>query len=78
MCIRDRVYIVEPTGPIEDDPNVTDQKFPGNPSRSYRTRSPLRVVGEVSDWKTLPPEALEKIRKRMEAAAAQGIEAINE
>lgn len=73
-----RVYIVEPTGPIEDDPNVTDQKFPGNPSRSYRTRSPLRVVGEVSDWKTLPPEALEKIRKRMEAAAAQGIEAINE
>ncbi len=73
-----RVYIVEPTGPIEDDPNVTDQKFPGNPSRSYRTRSPLRVVGEVADWKALPPEALEKIRKRMEAAAAQGIEAIND
>lgn len=73
-----RVYMVEPTGPIEDDPNVTDQKFPGNPSRSYRTRAPLRVIGEAAGWKPLPPEALDKIRKRMEAAAALGIEAINE
>ncbi len=52
---RPRVYVVQPTGPIEDDPNVTDQKFPGNPSRSYRTRQPLRVVGEVEDWTPLPP-----------------------
>lgn len=73
-----RVYIVEPTGPIEDDPNVTDKKFPGNPSRSYRTREPVRIVGEVCDWKRLPEEALAKIRKRMEDAAQLGIEAINE
>lgn len=73
-----RVYIVEPTGPIEDDPNVTDKKFPGNPSRSYRTREPLRIVGEVYNWKHLPEETLAKIRKRMEEAARLGIEAINE
>lgn len=73
-----RVYIVEPTGPIEDDPNVTDKKFPGNPSRSYRTREPVRIVGEVDDWKRLPEEVLTKIRKRMEEAAQLGIEAINE
>ena len=73
-----RVYIVEPTGPIEDDPNVTDKKFPGNPSRSYRTREPVRIVGEVHDRKHLPEEALAKIRKRMEEAARSGIEAINE
>ncbi len=55
-----RMYIVESTGPVEDDPNVTDQKFPGNPSRSQRTRSPLRVVEEVPNWTPLPPEALDK------------------
>ncbi len=75
---RGRVYIVEPTGQIEDDPNVTDKKFPGNPSRSYRTKEPVRIVGEVDDWKRLPEEALAKIRKRMEEAAQSGIEAINE
>lgn len=73
-----RVYIVEPTGPIADDPNVTDQKFPGKPSRSYRTQEPVRIVGEVHDWKRLPEEALAKIRKRMEEAAQSGLEAINE
>ena len=45
-----RIYIVEPTGPIEDDPNLTDKKYPGNPTKSYRTRNPLRVSGEVTDW----------------------------
>jgi len=74
---RGRVYVVEPLGEMEDDPNVTDQKFPGNPSRSYRTREPLRVIGEVEDWERLPPEALESIRRRLEEAARQGIEAIN-
>lgn len=69
---------MEPTGPIEDDPNVTDKKFPGNPSRSYRTREPVRIVGEVDDWKRLPEEVLTKIRKRMEEAAQLGIESINE
>lgn len=75
---RSRVYIVEPLGPIEDDPNVTDQKFPGNPTRSYRTREPLRIVGETDDWVRLQPEVLEAIRERMREAARQGIEAINE
>ena len=73
-----RVYVVEPLGPIEDDPNVTDRKFPGNPTRSYRTRQPLRVVREDSGWTPLPPEALEKIRERIRQAARKGIEAINE
>lgn len=73
-----KIFIVEPTGQIEDDPNVTDQKFPGNPARSYRTREPLRIVGEVKNWKKLAPEVIEKIRKRMEEASHKGIEAINE
>lgn len=50
-----RVYAVEPTGAFEDDPNVTDKKFPGNPTRSYRSRAPLRVVGEVTDWTRQAP-----------------------
>lgn len=51
-----RIYIVEPTGPVEDDPNVTDKKFPGNPTRSYRTREPVRVVGELRGWTGHTPE----------------------
>ena len=62
-----RVYAVEPTGAFEDDPNVTDKKFPGNPTRSYRSREPLRVVGEVTDWTRLTPEALEGWRVRLAA-----------
>ena len=73
-----RVYLVEPTGPIEDDPNVTDQKFPGNPSRSYRTGDPLRIIGEVTGWQGHPPAVLDRIRERMRQAAREGIEAINE
>src|SRR3979490_1124133 len=53
---RGRIYIVEPTGPFEDDPNLTDKKFPGNPTKSYRTRDPLRIIGEVTDWKGHSPE----------------------
>jgi hypothetical protein len=60
-----RVYAVEPTGPFEDDPNVTDKKFPGNPTRSYRSSHPLRVVGEVADWTRLTPEALQAWRDRL-------------
>lgn len=56
---RGRIYIVEPTGPIEDDPNVTDKKMPGNPTRSYRTREPVRVVGEIEDWTGHTPEQLQ-------------------
>ena len=60
-----RVYLVEPTGVFEDDPNVTDRKFPGNPTRSYRSREALRIVGEVTDWTRLTPEALEAWRDRL-------------
>ena len=59
------VYIVEPTGPFENDPNVTDKKFPGNPTRSYRSSSPLKVVAEVTDWTRLTPEALQQWRERL-------------
>ena len=60
-----RVYVVEPTGAFENDPNVTDKKFPGNPTRSYRSTEPLRVVGEVDDWTRLTPEALQGWRDRL-------------
>jgi len=60
-----RVYVVEPTGEFENDPNVTDKKFPGNPTRSYRSTEPLRVVGEVDDWPRLTAEALQAWRHRL-------------
>jgi len=66
-----RVYLVEPTGAYEDDPNVTDKKFPGNPTRSYRTASPLRVVEEVTDWPRLSPEELQGWRDRLAAIRAE-------
>ena len=59
------VYVVEPTGPFEDDPNVTDKKFPGNPTRSYRSTEPLRIVSEVTDWTRLTPEQLQMWRERL-------------
>lgn len=65
-----RVYCVEPTGPFEDDPNVTDKRFPGNPTRSYRSRAPLRVLGEVTEWTRLTPEALQAWRERLTALLA--------
>ena len=60
-----RVYAVEPTGAFEHDPNVTDKKFPGNPTRSYRSRQPLRIVGEVTDWTRQTPAALQAWRDRL-------------
>ena len=62
-----RVYLVEPTGEFENDPNVTDKKFPGNPTRSYRSAAPLRVVGEVTDWTRQTPQALQDWRDRLAA-----------
>src|SRR3984957_15289675 len=62
---RERVYIVEPTGDFENDPNVTDKKFPGNPTRSYRSQGPLKIVGEVTDWVRLTPEELQKWREKL-------------
>ena len=73
-----RIYQVEPTGPIEDDPNLTDKRFPGNPTRSYRTREPLRVVGEVADWEPHDSEVLQAMRDRLAELDRQGVEAINE
>ena len=72
-----RVYVVEPTGPFEDDPNVTDKKFPGNPTRSYRSRHPLRVVGEVTDWTRLTPDELQTWRERIAAITDARGEIIN-
>lgn len=63
---RERVYIVEPTGSFENDPNVTDKKFPGNPTRSYRTASPLKIVGEITDWKKQTAEQIQKWREKLE------------
>lgn len=65
-----RVYAVEPTGVYENDPNVTDKKYPGNPTRSYRSSAPLRVIGEVPDWTRLTPEALQAWRDRIDALRA--------
>lgn len=73
-----RVYAVEVTGPYEDDPNVTDRKFPGNPTRSYRSANPLRIVGEVTEWTRLTPEALRTWRERLvEVPAEQRGEVLN-
>nr|WP_233454625.1 NAD(+)--rifampin ADP-ribosyltransferase [Hymenobacter negativus] len=61
----DRVYIVEPTGSFENDPNVTDKKFPGNPTRSYRSQAPLKIVGELTEWVRLTPEELQQWHERL-------------
>lgn len=74
---RDRVYIVEPTGSFENDPNVTDKKFPGNPTRSYRSAAPLKIVGEVTDWKRLTPEELQVWRDRIAKLEEEKGEIIN-
>lgn len=64
---RPRVYIVEPLGDFEDDPNVTDKKFPGNPTRSYRSAHPLKIVGELVEWEPYDPEFIQALRVRVEA-----------
>ncbi len=74
---RERIYIVEPTGAMIDDPNLTDKKFPGNPTRSYRSREPLRVIGEVMTWEGHPPERLREVKDAVERLKAQGVEAID-
>ena len=73
-----RIYIVEPTGPYEDDPNLTDKKFPGNPTKSYRTRHPLRVTGEVTDWQGHSPEQLKAMKDHLDKLKEKGIEAIED
>lgn len=68
-----RIYRVEPTGSIENDPNLTDRRFPGNPTRSYRTREPVRVVGEVVDWTPHAPEVLQHMRDHLAELQRQGV-----
>ncbi|WP_328359897.1 NAD(+)--rifampin ADP-ribosyltransferase [Mycobacterium sp. NBC_00419] len=73
---RGRIYIVEPTGALEDDPNVTDKRLPGNPTRSYRTREPVRVVGEITDWVGHSPDELARMRAALADLARRGLDVV--
>jgi rifampin ADP-ribosylating transferase len=73
-----RIYIVEPTGSIEDDPNLTDKKFPGNPTKSYRSRNSLRVIAEITDWQGHPADELKTMKDNVERARRLGVEAIED
>ena len=75
---RGRIFIVEPTGLLEDDPNVTDKRFPGNPTRSYRTREPVRVIGELQDWVGHSPERVQAMRDHLDALERQGLDVIDD
>lgn len=75
---RGRIYLVEPTGPIEDDPNLTDKKFPGNPTKSYRSQHPFKVVGEVTVWQGHSPEQVKAMKDGLARIKEQGIEAIDD
>lgn len=73
---RERIYLVEATGPVEDDPNVTDKKFPGNPTMSYRSEHPFKVIGEVTVWQGHSPEQVKAIKDGLEKLKEQGINVI--
>jgi rifampin ADP-ribosylating transferase len=75
---RGRIYVVEPLGPFEDDPNVTNKKFPGNVTQSYRSRHPLRVVGEVDSWEGHDPEVLQGMLERLARLQEQGLDLIED
>jgi hypothetical protein len=75
---RGHIYVVEPLGPFEDDPNVTDKRFPGNVTESYRTRHPLRVVGELEDWEGHDPEVLKGMLDRLALLREQGLDVIED
>jgi len=74
----ERIYLVEPTGPIEDDPNLTDKKFPGNPTRSYRSKHPFKIVGEITIWQGHPAEQVKAMKDNVAEAGKKGIEAIED
>lgn len=69
---RERIYVVEPMGAFEDDPNLTDKRFPGNVTQSYRSREPLRIVGEVDEWEPHPPERLAEMKAALARMEAEG------
>jgi len=75
---RGRIYVVEPLGPFEDDPNVTNKRFPGNPTESYRTTHPLRVIDEVIDWEGHSPEVLKDMLDRLALLREQGLDVIED
>ncbi len=75
---KERIYLVEPTGELEDDPNVTDKKFPGNPTKSYRSKEPFRVVGEVTIWHGHPADKVVAMKEALARLKEQGIEAIED
>lgn len=75
---RERIYLVEPTGQIEDDPDLTDKKFPGNPTKSYRSIHPFRVVGEVTIWEGHPIEQVETMKENLRKLNEQGINSLND
>jgi hypothetical protein len=72
-----RIYLVEPSGPIEDDPDLTDKKFPGNPTKSYRSKHPFRVVGELSNWQGHTTEEVQNMQAALARLKEQGIESLN-
>jgi hypothetical protein len=74
---RQRIYIVEPTGEMFDDPNLTDKKFPGNPTKSYRSREPLRIIGEVAEWVGHSPEQLKTMKDNLARLKEEGAEIID-
>ncbi len=73
-----RIYVVEATGPIEDDPNLTDKKYPGNPTLSYRSKDPLRVIGEVIDWQGHSADELNNMKANVERLRQRGVDAIED
>jgi hypothetical protein len=73
-----RIYVVEATGPMEDDPNLTDKRYPGNPTLSYRSKNPLRVIGEVIGWQGHSTEELQEMKAGVERARQLGVEAIED
>ena len=75
---QERIYLVEPTGEIEDDLDLTDKKFPGNPTKSYRSTEPFRVVGEVTVWQGHPAEQVKTMKDALEKLKEQGINSLNE
>jgi Rifampin ADP-ribosyl transferase len=75
---RGHIYVVEPQGPFEDDPNVTDKRFPGNVTQSYRTRHPLRVVGELDNWQGHDPEVLKGMLDHLAQLREQGLDVIED
>jgi hypothetical protein len=75
---KERIYLVEPSGPIEDDPNLTDKKFPGNPTKSYRSKHPFNVVGEISVWTAHPQEQVKLMKAALAKLKEEGIEVIED